>query len=60
MSYAKEREQDIYEDDDIDHRPQCLSSLESIEESNIPNLQEWTIDSVQPQAYEHNLKIEMK
>jgi hypothetical protein len=57
MSSAEVLEWDICEDDDIDARPWCLGSLESINESNIDNLQEWIIDSVQLQEYEHNFKI---
>jgi hypothetical protein len=34
------RERDDCEDDDVDCRPRRLSSLESIVESKIPNLQE--------------------
>jgi hypothetical protein len=39
MSWVQAREQDACEDNDIDRRPQRLNSIESINESNIPNLQ---------------------
>ena len=36
MSCVEAQERDDCEDDDTDCHPRCLSSLESIEESNIP------------------------
>jgi hypothetical protein len=40
MSWAEDQERDAREDEDVDCHPRRLSSLESIIDSKIPNLQE--------------------